>query len=101
MASGTTIFSYRFRTSSLGDTQIISKIERQYHMAVHMSRARARDVSRVSQCGAVTMLKACGVSDVLAREIVGHESAAVSRQYTHLTTEDLRSAMQKLPDVTA
>ena len=34
---------------------------------------------------AVTMLKASGVSDVLAREIVGHESAAVSRHYTHLT----------------
>ena len=46
------------------------------------------------------MLKAAGVSDVLAREIVGHESAAVSRQYTHLTTHDLRKAMQRLPDVT-
>ena len=32
--------------------------------------------------------------------IVGHESAAVSRQYTHLTTDDKRAAMQRLPDVT-
>ena len=37
----------------------------------------------------MTMLKASGLSDVFAREIVGHESAAVSRQYTHLTTDDL------------
>jgi glucose-1-phosphate adenylyltransferase len=37
---------------------------------------------------------------VMARELVGHESAAISRQYTHLSTDDLRSAMQRLPDVT-
>jgi len=47
------------------------------------------------------MLKASGLSDVFAREIVGHESAAISRQYTHLSTDDLRSAMRRLPDVTA
>jgi len=35
----------------------------------------------------------------LRRQIVGHESAAVSRQYAHLSTDDLRSATQ-LPDVT-
>jgi len=46
------------------------------------------------------MLKASDVSDALAREIIGHESSAVSRQYTHLTTDDLRNAMQRLPDVT-
>jgi hypothetical protein len=49
---------------------------------------------------AVTMLKAAGVSDFIAREIVGHESAAVSRQYTHLSTDDKRAAMRRLPDVT-
>ena len=37
---------------------------------------------------------------MFAKEIVGHESSAISRQYTHLTTDDLRSAMQRLPDVT-
>jgi len=46
------------------------------------------------------MLKASRLSDVFAREIVGHESAAISRQYTHLSTDDLRAAMQRLPDVT-
>jgi integrase len=50
---------------------------------------------------AVTLLKAAGVSDFFAREIVGHESAAVSRQYSHLTTEHKRDAMRNLPDVTA
>ena len=49
---------------------------------------------------AVTMLKAAGLSDFFAREIVGHDTAAVSRHYTHLSTDDLRAAMQRLPDVT-
>jgi len=57
-------------------------------------RASKRESSEVSfhslRHSAVTMLKASGLSDVFAREIVGHESAAVSRQYTHLSTDDLR-----------
>ena len=49
---------------------------------------------------AVTFLKAAGVSDALAQAIAGHESAAVSRIYTHLDTGTLRGAVDKLPDVT-
>ena len=67
-------------------------------------RDQAREPSEISfhwlRHSAVTMLKAAGVSDFIAREIVGHESAAVCRQYTHLTTDDKRAAMQRLPDVT-
>jgi len=66
-------------------------------------RAAQREASEISfhslRHSAVTMLKASGLSDVFAREIVGHESAAVSRHYTHLSTDDLRKAMQRLPDV--
>jgi integrase len=61
---------------------------------------RARFSFHSLRHSAVTMLKAAGVSDFMTREIVGHESAAVSRQYTHLTTDDKRAAMQRLPDVT-
>jgi integrase len=79
-------------------------VEPRSHAATGKGRSRARETSELSfhslRHSAVTMLKASGVSDVLAREIVGHESAAVSRQYTHLTTDDLRKAMQQLPDVT-
>ena len=68
-------------------------------------RTSARRPSEISfhslRHSAVTMLKASGVSDFVAREIVGHESAAISRQYTHLSTDDLRNAMQRLPDVTS
>jgi integrase len=77
---------------------------RDYRTATTKGRSHAREASEISfhslRHSAVTMLKAAGVSDFMAREIVGHESAAVSRQYTHLTTDDKRAAMRRLPDVT-
>lgn len=67
-------------------------------------RSQARETSELSfhslRHSAVTLLKASGASDVLAQEIVGHDSAAVSRQYTHLSIDVMRGAMDKLPDVT-
>ena len=47
-----------------------------------------------------TLLKAAGVSDVVAREIVGHETAAVSRTYSHIDASTLRAAIDRLPDIT-
>lgn len=44
-----------------------------------------------------SMLKSSGVSDSIARAIVGHESAAVSRSYTHLDLETMRTALDKMP----
>jgi integrase len=79
-------------------------VEPRTHQSTGKGRSRMREQSDLSfhslRHSAVTMLKAAGVSDFIAREIVGHESAAVSRQYTHLTTDDKRAAMQRLPDVT-
>jgi integrase len=49
---------------------------------------------------ATTLLKRGGASDVIAREIVGHESAAVSRIYTRIDTDTLRRAIDKMPDLT-
>ena len=79
-------------------------VEPRGHESTGKGRDQAREASEISfhslRHSAVTMLKAAGVSDFIAREIVGHESAAVSRQYTHLTTDDKRAAMRRLPDVT-
>lgn len=75
------------------------------HEATGKGRSQAREASEISfhslRHSAVTLLKASGLSDFMAREIVGHESAAVSRQYSHLSTEDMRAAMQRLPDITS
>jgi integrase len=74
------------------------------HKATGRGRYVSRAVSELSfhslRHSAVTFLKAAGASDALARAIVGHESEAVSRAYTHLDTEHMRDAVSKLPDVT-
>ena len=79
-------------------------VEARSHKGTGKGRSHARQTSEISfhslRHSAVTLLKAHGVNDAMAREIVGHESAAVSRQYTHLSTADLRNAMQRMPDVT-
>jgi integrase len=45
---------------------------------------------------ATSMLKAAGVSDSIARAIIGHESAAVSRAYTHLDMATMKAALDKM-----
>ncbi len=79
-------------------------VEPRRNVSTGKGHSQAREVSEISfhslRHSAVTMLKASGLSDFIAREIVRHESAAVSRQYSHLSTDDLRNAMQRLPDVT-
>lgn len=47
------------------------------------------------------MLKAAGVSEAVARDIIGHESAEISRHYIHVDDEAKRVAVDKLPDLSA
>jgi len=74
------------------------------HAKEKNGRAARRDTSELSfHClrhTATSLLKNAGVSDVVAREIIGHDSEAVSRQYTHIETGTLRGAVAKMPDVT-
>ncbi len=49
---------------------------------------------------ATSLLKNAGVSDVVTRDIIGHESAAISKNYTHIETETKRAALDRMPDVT-
>jgi integrase len=75
----------------------------------HHGKGKGRDAKRASgglgfHClrhTATTLLKAGGVSDAVAREIIGHESAAVSRTYSHIDAATLLAALDKLPDLTA
>jgi integrase len=50
---------------------------------------------------ATSLLKNAGVSDVVARDIIGHESEAVSRNYTHIEMNTKREAINKMPDIFA
>jgi integrase len=47
----------------------------------------------------VTGLKASGASEMAAREVVGHDSKAVSQLYTHTTQEHMADALRLLPEV--
>jgi integrase len=46
---------------------------------------------------AVSLLKNAGVSDAVAQDLVGHESAEISRLYTHIEDATKRAAVDKLP----
>lgn len=50
---------------------------------------------------ATSMLKNSGVSDSVAMDLVGHESVAVSRNYTHIDDATKRAALDKLPAISA
>lgn len=74
----------------------------------HQKRKSGRDARRETsplsfhslRHSLVSMLKASGASDAVAMDIAGHESASISRHYTHMPTETKRAAVDKLPDFT-
>jgi integrase len=73
------------------------------------SKGKGRNAARTSNglgfhClrhTATSLLKRAGVSDAVAREIVGHETAAVSRAYSHIDAATLKAAIDRLPDITS
>jgi len=75
----------------------------------HRKTGNGRDARRTSgglsfHClrhTATSLLKNAGVSDVVAREIIGHDSEAISRVYTHIEAKTLKNAVATMPDVTA
>ena len=48
---------------------------------------------------ATSMLKNAGVSASIVQDIIGHDSAEVSRAYTHIEADAKRSALEKLPEL--
>jgi integrase len=75
----------------------------------HTSKDKGRDSRRETgslsfhslRHTATSLLKNAGVSDVIARDIIGHDSVAVSRVYTHIDDSSKRAAIEKMPDVTS
>lgn len=74
----------------------------------HRKRGKGRDARRVQsditfhslRHTATTLLKSSGVSNAIAQEIIGHDSTAMSRRYTHIETDVLRKAVDTMPDLT-
>jgi integrase len=49
---------------------------------------------------ATSLLKNAGTSSAIVQDIIGHESAAISANYTHIDEATKRTALAALPDVT-
>jgi integrase len=64
-------------------------------------RSRARKVNELSfhslRHTATSLLKTAGVSEAVAMDIIGHDSKAISRHYTHVDGKAKRKALGKLP----
>jgi integrase len=73
------------------------------HESLEKGRGAKRELNALSfhslRHTATSLLKNAGVSDVVARDIIGHESEAVSRNYTHIDMETKRKAIDAMPDV--
>ena len=80
-------------------------IARRTHSAREDGKGRSarRSVSEISfhalRHTAVSLLKSLGVSDAIARELAGHDSAEVSRLYTHIEEGAKRDAVNRLPSL--
>lgn len=73
------------------------------HQAKKGGRSQRRTLNPLSfhalRHTATSLLKNAGVSDVVARDIIGHDSEAISRNYTHIETETKRKAVNSMPDI--
>ena len=74
------------------------------NLAAGKGRSAARERSEITfhslRHTATSLLKAAGVSESVTRDIIGHESAEISRHYTHVEESAKRAALDRLPDVT-
>lgn len=90
--------SKRFR-AILCELGLVAKRERKNERTKKGTRAKYK-LSELSfhsfRHTATTMLKAAGVGEGIAKAIVGHESQAISDNYTHIPMETMREALEKL-----
>jgi integrase len=79
-------------------------VEKRSHQSKGKGRAVRRETNRISfhslRYNTTSALKSAGVSDSVAMDIVGHETEAVSRNYTRIADDAKRAAINKLPDIT-
>jgi integrase len=77
-------------------------VEKRTHISTGKGRGAKRAGGQISfhslRHTTVTMLKKAGVSDAMTQQIIGHDSIAVSRGYTHLDEADVAKAMKKIED---
>jgi len=89
--------------SELLATAGLVKAQPNSHEGSGKGRKAKRDSNGISfhslRHTATSLLKNAGVSEAVTRDLVGHESAAVSANYTHIDDISKRNAIAKLPDI--
>ncbi|MDR2674715.1 MAG: tyrosine-type recombinase/integrase [Opitutaceae bacterium] len=102
-AGGTAVLSQQFHAilASVG----LAKARPAKHRGTGKGRAAARETSPISfhslRHTATSLLKNAGVSEAVARDLIGHESAEISRHYTSIDEATKRKAIARLPDIFA
>ena len=80
-------------------------VPKRTHESQGKGREAKRKVNSISfhalRHTATSLMKNAGISPAIVQEFIGHESAAVSRVYTHIETESMRRAADALPDILA
>lgn len=74
------------------------------HQGKGRGRSARREKSQISfhslRYNTTSALKNAGVNDSVTMDLIGHETAAVSRNYTKIDDAAKRAAISKLPDIT-
>jgi integrase len=81
----------------------VAKAGAKTHKATGKGRHATRQRNELSfhslRHTATSMLKASGAAEAVTRDIIGHESAEISRHYTHVDEDAKRSAIDRLPNI--
>lgn len=109
-ANGYVVRSNAGRASVLSEQfyNILAKVglvEARTHQGSKSGRSARRELNDVSfHClrhTATSLMKNAGVSPAVVQDVIGHDSAAISANYTHIEDATKREAVNKIPDVTA
>ncbi len=77
-----------------------SRANKQKHKSGRSVRRENNELSFHSlRHSATSLMKNAGVSPAIVQEFIGHDSKAVSQNYTHIETESLRKAAEMMPDI--
>jgi integrase len=100
-AGGTSMLSQQFHGLMVAAGLVPARPAK--HRSSGRGRRAARELNDVSfhsmRHTATSLFKALGVSESVTRDIIGHESAAVSRHYTHTDESAKRAAVDRLPNI--
>lgn len=100
-SGGTAALSQQFHALLVSAN--LAKARPPKHKSAGKGRDAARERSEITfhslRHTATSLLKAAGVSESVTRDIIGHESAEVSRHYTHVGEDAKREAINKMPSI--